>query len=608
MLYSRSYRPLLLALATCPLVCLPALAQPQTESAEAIKVGQAEESARWAWRELQREMSGVELRAPEKAIAAYQKFYGTSGHLYLDVAVAVTSRIAQVWGRELKNPAKAGEIYAWALEQWGQTPYGERLQNEAAAMAKLGGVTPVEPVGGVGMAAVAPVEVQPMPMTTGGTKAAAPFEVQPMTMGLGGTNAPGAAPNVTFGGRTLALKVTLEAIRAGRLSVEEAWKSGSITVDDALLLLDGASAWGFLAGGDVDIATRRALGLLIAEQSPDVLREPKQLSPSVRLWMGDALGAKGDARGAELLESVLSELKTQAPLTTDQQALRAFVTSKHLAEIYSDGKQTEQAVATWLEVPKLLAEAPPSEKRWMVPESFLMVGRIYNGLGETEKARTFYIQVPPYGSGWVAALSLYERATPLLNQGKVKEAYQLMSQPLLLTSEVKNGTIAQQSWLASFAYRMGNLEAAMKHSQAALEAGGDGSALSSASIRSLYGMARDTNTRAGGWKNQPIQTDTKEIVFQANPSQPDKPLYARFRIKTYGDKSVTASVDNPNIQARVLPINNWQRDSLNAREEESEVIVQSNSLKTYTDVPLVLSSATRSKTTTVRVSLVDKSA
>ena len=114
--------------------------------------------------------------------------------------------------------------------------------------------------------------------------------------------------------------------------------------------------------------------------------------------------------------------------------------------------------------------------------------------------------------------------------------------------------------------------------------------------------------RLEGWKKQPIQTDTKEVVFQANPSQPNRPLYARFRIKTYGDTSVTASVDNPNIQARVLPVNNWQREGTNAQEEEMEVIVQSNSLNKFNDVPLVLSSATHDKTTIVRVSLVEKPA
>ena len=91
-----------------------------------------------------------------------------------------------------------------------------------------------------------------------------------------------------------------------------------------------------------------------------------------------------------------------------------------------------------------------------------------------------------------------------------------------------------------------------------------------------------------------------------NPLHPDQPLYARFRIKTYGDTSVKATVDNPQVQVRVLPIDNWRREGLDAHEEEMEVIVQSSSLKTFKDVPLVLSSVTRGQTTTVRLSLLEK--
>ena len=155
---------------------------------------------------------------------------------------------------------------------------------------------------------------------------------------------------------------------------------------------------------------------------------------------------------------------------------------------------------------------------------------------------------------------------------------------------------------------MGDLEATLHYSKVAFEAYKQADDVPAGLTRNLYDQARDLYNRSGGWKTQPIQTDTKEVVFQANPSQPDKPLYARFRIKTYGDTSVTVSVDNPQIQARVLPVNNWQREGLNAREEEMEVIVQSNSLQPFTNVPLVLSSKTRGKTTIVRVSLAEKSA
>ena len=224
--------------------------------------------------------------------------------------------------------------------------------------------------------------------------------------------------------------------------------------------------------------------------------------------------------------------------------------------------------------------------------------------GRVQEGKILYAKIPEYGNTFVSGMARLDQAKNLLDKGEQQLGGELLRD--IASSSTGKIQLVARVWLSSALYQQGDLDEAQQVAQQALPS--EPNAYQEGGNKELYIAARNVYSRAGGWKTQPIQTDTKEVVFQSNPSEPDKLLYARFRIKTYGDKSVSASVDNPNIQARVLLVNNWQREGMNAQEEEMEVVVQSNSLKTYTDVPLVLSSATSGKTTTVRVSLVDKSA
>ncbi len=237
----------------------------------------------------------------------------------------------------------------------------------------------------------------------------------------------------------------------------------------------------------------------------------------------------------------------------------------------------------------------------------LEAARWSSGQGQKERANLLYQRIDGFNDGWHTMMARYDQASPLINAGELEEAKAILAPPINAKVHQWDGELAQTAWLASIEYQQGDLAKALELGKKLNDLVPIGQAPGGAR-GNLYEMGHDVYLRAGGWETQPIQTDTKEVIFQSNSSQPNQPLYARFRIKTYGDKSITASVVNSNIQARVLPVNNWQRDGLNAQEEEMEVIVQSNSLNKFTDVLLVLSSATHGKTTTVRLSLVEKSA
>ncbi|MDQ3815418.1 MAG: hypothetical protein M3347_15985, partial [Armatimonadota bacterium] len=133
-------------------------AQPPQDTA-----GQMAEIAA-AWQTLRQETERLEIRDPQQAILVYKKFYEERGFRSLEVAIDVSSRIAQLYWLDVGNRDKAREIYDWAAAQYGALKGGERLVKERALL--LGQAAPGQSV--------------PAPVPGGQTGAGAP----PVTMGL----------------------------------------------------------------------------------------------------------------------------------------------------------------------------------------------------------------------------------------------------------------------------------------------------------------------------------------------------------------------------------------------------------------------------------------
>lgn len=438
-----------------------------------------------------------------------------------------------------------------------------------------------------------------------GLAARAQLSVPPLT-----SAAPVGVPgDIEARGVNTGFVLLMSQIAQGQLTPQQAWEQKLLSADDILQLLSRPQR--LTQDGSNEDLKRDLAGLLVS-YAPETVATPDELSARVRLELCHYYSEQGDERAVPLCEALIAEkldgkqiqMPTGAAAEPDNASLWLGGVI-YLAQYYEKVGQWQKAGETWERALTFWQDVS-----WWQAGVRIDAARAYKQTGtpeNQEKAAQLYAKVSDYGNAWDTVMARYDHAQPLLQEGKLDEAQAILSAPLKLDERSEFAVIAQNTWLASIAYRKGDLDDALRLSKIAVDAG-EGVALTNAPVRGLYSMAQDTYTRAGGWRKQPIQTDTKEVVFQANPSQPDQPLYARFRIKTYGDTSITASVDNPNIQARVLPVNNWQRAGLNAHEEEMEVIIQSSSLNKFKDVPLVLSSATRGKTTTVRLSLVEKSA
>lgn len=117
------------------------------------------------FQQLKRTIGALDVTQPAAAIAEYQAFYEEKGFQDAQVTAGVTSVIAQIWWRELKNKDKALEVYDWAIARLGQDPWAERLRQEREQVAagtlalSLAPVTLPDVAGAKAGATVAPVNL-----------------------------------------------------------------------------------------------------------------------------------------------------------------------------------------------------------------------------------------------------------------------------------------------------------------------------------------------------------------------------------------------------------------------------------------------------------------
>ena len=342
----------------------------------------------------------------------------------------------------------------------------------------------------------------------------------------------------------------LAQMRAGQLSAEAAYQSGALSMAEVLKLLEQTSEWGALWWGD-DVELRRSLGVLVARHAPEKLEGASldALPLAVRLWMGEALANAGDARAVTVLGSVRDELRGRAPLATIREAAAAFLASERLAWFYRDSDQHEKEVQSWLGLPVLLAETPLQKStNWMLPDALIGAARGYNALGQDEKARGLYAQIPQYGHGWFTGLALNDQASALVSKGKHKEARQLLDTPLKDQGD-EQIRIALLSLQALSYYKTGELEAASRSAQQVVEQ------VSSVKLRSGMGLEATVNVAqailnwGARWAENPIVAEPTELrVVLPIPFTSNDKVTRRVFIRSLRDVPLIVTADDPHIK------------------------------------------------------------
>ncbi len=89
-------------------------------------------------------------------------------------------------------------------------------------------------------------------------------------------------------------------------------------------------------------------------------------------------------------------------------------------------------------------------------------------MGDQEKARALYAQVPQYGHGWFTGLAIYDQAYTLIKSNKHDEARALLQKPVVgvRAEEVQIGLF---SLLAASYLKTGEVDLAQRTAREALE-------------------------------------------------------------------------------------------------------------------------------------------
>lgn len=123
-----------------------------------------------------------------------------------------------------------------------------------------------------------------------------------------------ALPDLSVAVGNVFLSVLTDRLHAGELTVDEAFASGDLSIEDAVSLLASASDWGAIGGKD-NVPLRQGLARLIVEKDAGRLGKKLLQTPlKARLWIAEYLQVQGDERAVAVFESVLGELKDRAPL------------------------------------------------------------------------------------------------------------------------------------------------------------------------------------------------------------------------------------------------------------------------------------------------------
>lgn len=252
---------------------------------------------------------------------------------------------------------------------------------------------------------------------------------------------------------------------------------------------------------------------------------------------------------------------------------------------YRKAGDEERAKNLLPKVEDMLLQIPPKPGNMEGAVLSLEAGRWLTQQGKNEQAAVFYKRIPEFHDGWHTFLGRDDQFQALISAGKLDEAKKLLSQPLDAVTQQSDVQVAQNALLASLAYQQGHMDEALRLGRKVKEAGESGQ-FSYGSSKDFYKMGCDIYLRAGGWKTEPLQCDVKEVVLKANPLHPDQPLYARFRIKTYGDQSVTATVDNPDVQVSVFPCYGYSDDLPEENAGQMEVVAHL-SIKSFDEKPLL---------------------
>ncbi len=400
-------------------------------------------------------------------------------------------------------------------------------------------------------APVAPIGVAPASavgtVTTAPVMGAAPVKTAPVASAAPVKSVSGMEVN----GVNTGLLLLIGQIADGQMTMDEAWSKGLLDAPKVLQLLSQTQR---LTEDTRNETLLRDMAGLLVRFAPESIAKPEQLSARVRVALCRYYADEGDARTVPLCEALIAEKldgkQIKQPLASNPDGgssslwLSSVIT---LAQYYENTGKGQKAGETWVRALKYWQDA-----KWWQSSIRIEAARAYTSVGQSEKAKTLYDQVPSIGDGWYTGLALWDQASILMANGNHRKALQLLQTPVSgegtdMIEVVLSETIAESHYLN------GNAKEAEKKSLDSLRTF---KTLKTPRASVVEFAERSENILAwlDLWKKEPIIGLPRRLRPVKTPIGS---IQARLSVRTWGDAPLTVTSDNASIQTLVEAEGQW---------------------------------------------------
>jgi tetratricopeptide (TPR) repeat protein len=363
--------------------------------------------------------------------------------------------------------------------------------------------------------------------------------------------------------------VVLPQMLAGKLSPDQAWKDGDLTLDGVLTLLEKhIDPWGSIAGKPA-VNLRRGLVHLLVAHGSNRLKDLSKVPPRVRLWLADYYGHYGDAKVITLADSIVKEMKLPAdgdsPYVPGENSL-LYQTVERVAWYYTGLGDFKRASETWLTVEKLHAKTG-----WWNAFAVLQAARAAKLSGEEAKSQELYLRSMTFKNALVSSAALNDLAQPFIQKSLWDEARKWLEKPVE-GEGVQRARVMLWSQLGFVHYQQSNRKQARDYSEKSIAAYETlpANEKNYEALPSYVEGARGAVQWLDRWAKVPLAvlpaqirlpikaselvpaTNVAPVSDTASSPIDQGPLVFRLSVRSMSDARLEVSTDQPFVRARVV--------------------------------------------------------
>lgn len=219
------------------------------------------------------------------------------------------------------------------------------------------------------------------------------------------------------------LAATINDIKAHKMSVEDAWRTGQLSPETTVAAL---SSWQIVDAGIAmpsgDMQLVSTLCNALAQHAPQILQAPYTMGNRPLIQIANVLARQKDARAVPLYEEVLArKAREKSGHDWDDEV---DGTVFNLASYYAQTGQLQKVLDTQKRVFDL-SDSTDLQCNWIE-----QIGWTLDSLGDLKQTKAWYNRLDQSPFARVVVSGRLARAQTLLRAGRAKAARTLMLQPL----------------------------------------------------------------------------------------------------------------------------------------------------------------------------------